>query len=93
MQSIKQSLKSNALTAHLISDYGYRTILFTFFALSFNTLAGIFKLCSAFVLHSLWYAVLGAYSVVLAAARYFLLRAAAQALRGSCAGDSRLRHY
>ena len=59
MQSIKQLLKSNALTAHLISDYGYRTILFTFFALSFNTIAGIFKLCSAFVLHSLWYAVLG----------------------------------
>ncbi len=79
MQSIKQLLKSNALTAHLISDYGYRTILFTFFALSFNTIAGIFKLCSAFVLHSLWYAVLGTYSVVLAAARYFLLRAAAQA--------------
>lgn len=65
MQSIKQLLKSNALTAHLISDYGYRTILFTFFALSFNTIAGIFKLCSAFVLHSLWYAVLGTYSVVL----------------------------
>ncbi|MDY2609632.1 MAG: hypothetical protein SOV91_05240 [Eubacteriales bacterium] len=78
MQCIKRLLQRNAVCARLASDYGYRTVLFTFFSLAINTFAGIMKLCSALVLRSLWYGALGGYYIVLGGARYLLLRSAAQ---------------
>lgn len=79
MQTIRAFLERNLISRHLIRNYGYRTILFTFFSLWLNAGLGVVRLVGAWVLQSVWYAAIGGYYIVLCGARYLLLRHVAQA--------------
>ena len=68
-KSLTAWLNTIPLTAKLMKNYGFRTVLFSALSLTISILYGLYNGVIALIFHSIWYGALAAYYIILVCMR------------------------